>query len=77
MEGNNRTVLKGIEQEPWQPFLKFKHHMVPLLHCLIGIGNNLLDKFFDMINEFITKLSTDKIKLAHALTNYILIIINV
>jgi hypothetical protein len=49
--------------------------MVPLLHCLIRIDNNLLDKFCDVMNEFIEKISTDEIKLACALTNYNLIII--
>ncbi len=68
------TLLKGMKQKPWWPFLKFEHHMVPLLHCLIGIGNNLLDKFCDMINDFIKKISPDKIKLARALTNYNIII---
>ncbi len=49
--------------------------MVPLLHCLIGSKNNLLDKFCDVIDEFIEKISPDKFKLARALTKYNLIII--
>jgi hypothetical protein len=44
-EVRNGTLLKGVKQEPWWPFLTFKHDMVPLLDCLIGISNNLLDKF--------------------------------
>ncbi len=35
--------LNGVKQEPWWPFLKVEHHIVPLLHCLIVIGNNLLN----------------------------------
>jgi hypothetical protein len=41
----------GVKQEPWWSFLKFEHQMVPLLHCLIGIRNNLVDIFCDMIDE--------------------------
>jgi hypothetical protein len=52
---SNRTPQQGVKQEPQWLFLKFEHHMVPLLHCLIGISNNLLDKFCDIINEFIKK----------------------
>ncbi len=70
-----RTPLKGVKQKPWWPFLKFEHHMDPLLHCLIEIGNNLLGKFCDVINEFIEKNKPRKIKLARAHTNYNLIII--
>ena len=45
MEVSNGTRLKGVKQEPWWPIIKFEHHMVPLLCCLIGIGNNCLTNF--------------------------------
>jgi len=60
----------GVKQEPWWPFLKFEHHMVPLLHCLIGIGNNLLDKFCDVIRVFCEKLSAEEIKFARQIRAY-------
>lgn len=47
-----------------------EHVMVPLLHCLIRIGNNLLNRFCDIVNEYIEKLSPAEKKLIHALTNY-------
>ncbi len=50
----------GVKQEPWWPFLKFEHHIVPLLHCLIGIGNNLLNKFCNLISAFFEKMSTEE-----------------
>ena len=67
--------LLGVKQESWLPFLNFKHLMVPLLHCLIGIGNNLINRFCDVVNEYVDKLSAAEIKLARALTNYRLIMV--
>ena len=29
------------------------HFIVPLLHCLIGVGDNILTKFCDIINEYV------------------------
>ena len=44
--------------------------MVPLLHCLIGIGNNLLDKFCDMIRVFCEKLCAEEVILARQIATY-------
>ena len=52
--------LLGVKQEPWWPFLNFEHLMVPLLHCLIGIGNNLINRFCDVVNEYMENLSERK-----------------
>ncbi len=68
-------LLNGVKQEPWWLFLKIEHHIVPLLHCLIGIGNNLLNKFCDVGNEYMENLSAAELKLARSLTNYDLIIV--
>ena len=65
----------GVKQHPWWPFLKFEHQMVPLLHCLIGIGNNLLDKFCDMIRVLCEKMSTEEVLLARQIATYEHIII--
>ncbi len=67
--------LESIKQEPWWPFLNFEHLMVPLLHCLIGIGNNLINRFCDVVNEYMENLSAADGKLARALTNYGLILV--
>jgi hypothetical protein len=72
----NGEPLMGVKQEPWWPFLKFEHQMFPLLYCLIGIGNNLLDKFCDMIRANFEKLSTEEVKLAQRLTTYKIIIVD-
>jgi hypothetical protein len=49
---NGQTQL-GIKQQPWLPLIPLKNYMVPLLHCEIGIGNQLLDKLHDIIDEHI------------------------
>ena len=67
--------LLGVKQEPWWPFLKFEHLMVPLLHCLIGIGNNLINRFCDVVNEYVENLSAAEMKHARALSNYGLIMV--
>ncbi len=51
-----------------------EHHIVTLLHCLIGTGNNLLNRFCNVINKFMEKLSTAEIRLMCALANYNIII---
>jgi hypothetical protein len=43
----------GIKQQPWWPFIPISNYMVPLLHCEIGIGNQLLDKLHDIMNKHI------------------------
>jgi hypothetical protein len=47
--------------------------MVPLLHCLIGIGNNLINRFCDVVNEYVENLSAAEMKHARALTNPVVI----
>lgn len=64
-----KKALHGVKNVPWWSFLKFEHHMVPLLHCLIGVGNNLLDRFCDVVNEFIEIKSNEEIKIERELTN--------
>ena len=31
----------GVKKKPWWPFIKLTHYVSPLLHCEIGIGNNI------------------------------------
>ena len=67
--------LMGVKQKPWWPFRKFEHLMVPLLHCMIGVGNNFLNKFCDGVNEFIENKSIQQITIEQALTNYELVVL--
>jgi hypothetical protein len=43
----------GVKQKPWWAFIPLTNWIVPLLHCEIGVGNQLLDKLRDIINEYI------------------------
>jgi len=33
----------GVKQKPWWPFIPISNYMIPLLHCKIGIGNQMLE----------------------------------
>jgi hypothetical protein len=47
----------GVKKKPWWPFIPVSHYMVPLLHCEIGIGNQLLDMLRDIINEHLENMT--------------------
>ena len=47
----------GVKKKPWWPFIPVTHYMVPLLHCEIGIGNQLLDTLRDIINEHLENMT--------------------
>jgi hypothetical protein len=49
--------LLGVKKKPWWPFIPLGNYMVPLLHCLIGIGNQLLEKLRTIIHEYIASYS--------------------
>ena len=42
---NGGKPKMGVKKKPWWPFIPLEHFIIPLLHVLIGIGNNLLDSF--------------------------------
>jgi hypothetical protein len=43
--------MMGIKNAPWWPFINLEYFVIPLLHTLISIGNDLLDQFRDWVNE--------------------------
>jgi hypothetical protein len=45
--------LLGVKIKPWWPFIPLSNYMIPLLHYEIGIGNQLLDKLWAIINKHI------------------------
>jgi hypothetical protein len=47
----------GMKKKPWWPFIPVSHFMVPLLHCEIGICNQLLDMLRDIINKHLEKMT--------------------
>jgi hypothetical protein len=56
-EKNKGDPVLGVKKKPWWPFIPLSNYLVPLLHCLIGIGNQLLDKLRAIINEHIAEYS--------------------
>jgi hypothetical protein len=53
--------IKAIQcwglKKPWWPFISLAHYMVPLLHCKIRVGNQLLDWLRAIINKHIARYS--------------------
>ena len=54
--GNGETKL-GVKQKPWWDFIPITHYMVPLLHCMIGVGNQLLDMLRDIFKEHLENMT--------------------
>ncbi len=52
-ESSNKEPLLGIKQRPWWPFIPLTNYFTPLLHCEIGIGNDLFTMLRDIINKHI------------------------
>jgi len=50
----------GMKDEPWWTFIPLANFIVPLLHCLIGIGDNIFVKFRDIISESIEYISDNE-----------------
>jgi hypothetical protein len=48
--GDKKPKL-GVKSKLWWPFIKVENYVVPLLHTLIGIGNDILDNLKDIVNE--------------------------
>ncbi len=65
-EKQNGEPKLGVKKKPWWPFIPVTHYMVPLLHCEIGIGNQLLDTLRDIINKHLENMTLRY----HALKRY-------
>ena len=48
----------GIKSVPWWAFIPRDHFIVPLLHCLIGIGDNILSKFRAFVSEHVEYIAS-------------------
>ena len=43
----------GVNKTPWWPFIELIQYVSPLLHCEIGIGNDIFQLLREVINEYI------------------------
>ena len=53
--------------ELWWDFIPIDHYAVPLLHCLIGIGDDILSKFRAIISDEIESISPEEVEARKAL----------
>ena len=58
---------KGIKGFACWPFIPIYRFVVPLLHCLIGIGNDVFDAFSDWINKDVEELDKQEMRLQNIL----------
>lgn len=56
-EASSGKPKLGVKKCPWWPFIPVCNYIVPLLHCEIGVGNQLLWKLRDMINDNLEKFA--------------------
>ncbi len=56
-KGQKGEPKLGVKKKSWWPFIPVTHYMVPLLHCEIRIGNQLLDMLRDIINKHLKNLT--------------------
>jgi len=51
-----------VNGEPWAWFtsIPLEHFVVPLLHCLIGVGNDIFAKFRDIVSETIEYIGQEE-----------------
>jgi hypothetical protein len=53
--------IKGCTEIPLFDSVPVQNYIVPVLHLLIGVGNNLLDSLIEWIMERVEKLTTDEV----------------
>jgi maltodextrin utilization protein YvdJ len=66
MQESNAKVKKPVEgckELAWWQMIPLSHFLVPLLHTLIGIGNDIYDNFRDIVNEHIECLDRKEIEI--------------
>jgi hypothetical protein len=59
----NGKPQMGVQQRPWFDFIPVSHHMVPLLHCEIGIRNDLLKMLRNIINKFLENMTLTEVSI--------------
>ena len=61
-KGNTGTDRKGMKARPYWDFIPIENYIIPLLHVMIGVGNDILEHFMDQYDLNIIKLSTEENK---------------
>ena len=56
-ESDSKKPKHGVKTKLWWPFIDIQNYVVPLLHTLIGIGNDILDNLKDIVNDKIERIT--------------------
>ena len=57
----NKKPKFGIKSLPWfSNSIPLENFVVPLLHCLIGVGNDIFSKFRDIVSEMIEYIGDEE-----------------
>ena len=51
-----------LKEVPMWSFIPVDRYLLPLLHILLGMGNNVMNRFFDWVEERVEPLTTDEIE---------------
>ncbi len=62
----------GCKDIPWFDFLRTERFIVPLLHCLIGIGDAILAKFREEVSEKIEYLTPEEVSIRSHLSQLLI-----
>mmetsp|Transcript_25197 Transcript_25197/g.59957 ORF Transcript_25197/g.59957 Transcript_25197/m.59957 type:complete len:527 (+) Transcript_25197:876-2456(+) len=55
-DSKGKDCKYGVKARAWFQFIPLENILCPLLHLLIGIGNDILDNFKDVVNRDVEKL---------------------
>ena len=58
---SKQHTTMGVKTELWWDFIPIMHYVVPILHCLIGIGDDIMTRFRATVSAEIETLSEEEI----------------
>jgi hypothetical protein len=62
-EVNNAPYISvGIREPPLWSFIPVHRVLIPMLYLLLGLGNNILDNFWEWVDERVEKLTPEEIE---------------
>ena len=64
--GKNRM---GVKTKPYWDFIPFENYVLPMLHLMIGVGNDIFSYFMDTIEKHIIKVSEKENRVRNATAN--------
>eukprot|EP00984_Skeletonema_dohrnii_P005248 scaffold1837_cov120-Skeletonema_dohrnii-CCMP3373.AAC.1 len=67
-DSHDKKPKYGVKSKLWWDFIPIKNYVVPLLHTLIGIGNDLLDSLRDSVDNQIERISPAESRARSSLT---------